>query len=207
MTIQTISMPKKEAEKEWKNYRDVLKNRSEKYLEELYYCFSHMKRGRKLIDIIELMKEIGLNEKEQPRMAIANCSFKEIIFSKSNDGSGEFKTNNSNFSREKKFIVKLPSQTFKNWSRLTDEEFNKLPAWNRNRIKNIELKTKVPIVPAQFLPKGKLENYYILWEVDKWEEIPPRRDPILLKRLSENLFAILSVWKLSRLEQSIIRGR
>lgn len=111
--------------------------------------------------------------------------------------------------------IKLPANVLvKEWAKFTEEEYNKLPMWNRDWIKNKLIKTKVPVVPAQFLPRGKLDNYYILWEVEDWENIPPRKDPIpprkdpiLLKRISNNLFAVLAVWKLTKLEQSIIRGR
>ena len=198
-------MSKKQAQKEWKNYREVLKNRNEKYLQEMYNCFIQMKKGRKLIDIIEVMKEIGLNDKEQPRMAIANCSWKEVLFIKFNDGEGIFRENNDSYKSKEQ--VSLPEKTFKEWEKITKEEYEELSRWNRSWIKNKTIKTKVPIVPAKFLPRGKLNRYYILWEVENWENIPPRKDPILLKRLSKNLFAVLSVWKLTKLEQSIIRGR
>ena len=73
-------------------------------------------------------------------------------------------------------------------------------------MENKRIKTKVPIIPVEILPDGDLKNYYILWEASEWEELPETKDPILLKRISENLFVILGVWDLTELEQSIISG-
>lgn len=44
------------------------------------------------------------------------------------------------------------------------------------------------------------------WEVEKWKPVPPR-DPILVKRLTPNLFGVLATWNLTELERAIIRGR
>jgi len=43
-------------------------------------------------------------------------------------------------------------------------------------------------------------------EVEKWKPLPPK-DPILLKRLTPNLFGVLATWDLTNLERAIIRGR
>ena len=57
------------------------------------------------------------------------------------------------------------------------------------------------------MPDGDLSGYYILWEVRDWKDLPETKDPLLLKRITENLFVILGAWELTDLEQSIISGR
>ncbi len=74
-------------------------------------------------------------------------------------------------------------------------------------IQTPKIKTKVPIIPAQLIPDGNLKDSYILWEVERWEDLPQKDDPLLLKRITENLFVILSAWEVTDLEQSIISGR
>jgi hypothetical protein len=66
--------------------------------------------------------------------------------------------------------------------------------------------TKVPIIPAELMPEGSLTNYYVLWEVKEWEELPEPKDPYLLKRISENLFVVLGAWEITDLERAIIGG-
>lgn len=47
--------------------------------------------------------------------------------------------------------------------------------------------------------------FFVLWEVQRWESVPPV-DPLLLRRLTNNLFSVLAEWNLSPVEQAIIRG-
>lgn len=69
-----------------------------------------------------------------------------------------------------------------------------------------ELKAPVPIVQPKILlenVKRGLGGYYILWEVEEWKPVPPR-DPILLKKLTANLFGIIATWELTLLERAVI---
>jgi len=191
-----ITMPKEQAQKEWKNYREVLVRRQEKYLMQMYECLSHMRRGRKLLDVFEAIKKAGLNEKQEPRLAIARADFKRVYFHKQDDGRGFYSDSVSTYGWRKDKIVDLPENTFDDWMR--DENGYSIKEPRR-------LETKVPIIPPQFLPRGKLSNYFVLWEVKDWKAVP--KDPILLKRLTNNLFAVLAVWNLTPLEQAIIKGR
>jgi hypothetical protein len=206
MNIETIKMPKRKAQFEWKNYRLALIRRQDKYLKQIKSCLWHMSRGRKLLDIYEVMKKCGTNGDEEPKIAIAREDWEKVYFVKVNSTTGVFSgTDNGHMIHSD---VALPSGTFKKWSTWSKEEVaqGKTQSWMEGRIRHDILSTKTPIIPATFLPKGNLSNYYILWEVDKWDEEPPK-DPILLKRLSPNLFAVLAVWNLSKLERAIIRGR
>jgi hypothetical protein len=76
-----------------------------------------------------------------------------------------------------------------------------LGQWDHEKV----LKTIVPKIPASLRPKGDLNKYYILWEVEKWQAVP--KDPYLLKRLTKNMFVILAGWDLTELERSVIAGR
>ncbi len=197
--IVKIKMPKEQAKEEWKKYVDVLKNRKEKYLQTMKQAMYHMKEGRELIDVYKTIKKAGLNENNEPRLAIARADLKEVIFEKKDEGAGNYDMANRGYSY--KDDVNLPQKTFSvHWKREDGTSDN---SWH---IENKRIKTKVPMVPVEILPDGDLSNYYILWEANEWEELPETKDPFLLKRISENLFAILGAWDLTELEQSIISG-
>lgn len=199
--IPKITLPKEQAREEWKKYCEVLKKRKENYLKVMKDAHYQMKEGRELIDVYKIMKEIGLNENNQPRLAIARADLKQVYFVKQDEGTGFFSEDKSTWG-DLKDNVALPQNTFDiHWERKAGSESN--ASWN---IKDKELGTKVPIVPVEILPDGNLKSYYILWETNEWEELPETKDPILLKRISENLFAILGTWDLTELEQSVIRG-
>ncbi len=196
--IQKITMPKDQAKEAWKKYCEVLKKRKEKFLQIMKDAHYQMKEGRELIDIYKVMKKTGLNENNEPRLAIARADIKEVFFEKLDSGTGVFAMEQGWHRSGWKTDVHLPQNIFKiHWER---EEKDK---W---RIEKKTIKTRVPIVPIELLPDGDLSNYYILWEASEWEELPETKDPILLKRISENLFAILGAWDLTELEQSVIGG-
>lgn len=203
-TLPKITLPKDQAKEEWKKYCDVLKTRKEKFLKVMKDAHYQMSQGKELIDVYKIMKEVGLNENNQPRLAIARADLTEVYFLKRDEGAGMFGTKNdwNGVTASAKDMIELPQKTFDtHWERIDP---SKPESWN---IKNKIIKTKVPIVPLELLPEGSLSNYYILWEAKEWEDLPDTKDPILLKRISENLFAILGCWDLTDLEQSILRGR
>ncbi len=198
--VVKIEMGEKEAEEAYQQYLEVVKTRKDKYLQELKKVYYNLKQGKTVVDIYEAMKKAGLNKEGYPRLAICRADAKQVYFQKQAVGSGAFSHENFNAwnKRSVKFDVSVPSNTFPQWAIREDS------TW---AIANQNIKSKVPIVPAHLLPNGKLENYHILWETKEWESIPEAKDPFLLKRLSNNLFVVLAEWDVTKLEQSIIRGR
>jgi len=62
----------------------------------------------------------------------------------------------------------------------------------------------VPPVPPRFRPE-KLYDYHVLWEAE-WQKAPPV-DPILLKKVSDNVYVVLAQWDLTDLERAVLEGR
>jgi hypothetical protein len=188
--VKPIIMPRDKARKKWKEYIEASRIYGDKYLKELKGVYYHLSKERKIIDIFEAFKFAGLNEKDEPKLAIAKADSKWITFVKQDKKRGYFSEYRN------KDSVYLPENTF-------NKEFPlEAGSWV---FSNERIRTKVPIIPANKLPKkGKLKDFYILWEVNSWETLP--RDPFLLKRISNNLFVIMSSWNLTKLEQSIMRG-
>lgn len=191
--VKPITMSPEKAKREWKKYLKLVKEKSDQHIKDLKQLYYQLSKKHKIIDIYEAFKIAGLNSKKEPRFAICRADLKEVRFTKSSNGSGYFEENRWN----SQFRVSLPNETFGPFKLV------KGSTWEIEEPK--ELVTKVPIVPADKMPKGKLKDYYILWEVNEWKEIP--KDPFLLKRITRNLFAIVATWDLTKLEQALIRGR
>ncbi len=211
MEIQKIQMPKEKAKAEWRLYNDLIKKRHDKYLEEMKKCMYELSKGKELIDINKVMEKVGVSKNYEPKLAIAKAEWKEVYFSKKDSGRGFFSNNKGEWYQKSNGDIDLPPETFTQWLRVKENIKMKDGSvrqadstWN---IQNPKIKTKVPIIPGHLIPEGSLKNHYILWEVDKWEDLPKKDDPILLKRITENLFVILSAWDVTELEQSIISGR
>lgn len=68
----------------------------------------------------------------------------------------------------------------------------------------------VPIVPPKLMPRGRLENYLTLWEVEDWTwrtSPSPPGDPALLQHVGGDLYAVLATWDLTELEKLVLSGR
>ena len=213
MDIDKIQMPKEKAKEEWKAYNQIIKKKHNKYLEDMKKCMYQLSQGRALIDINKEMEKAGLTKNYEPKLAIGRADWKETFFHKKDSGRGFFAGASRDWYVKSDGDVDLPPETFAQWLRgqkqvdLKDGRVGKVDNPSEWAIPKAQIKTKVPIIPAQLMPEGKLSEYYILWEVEKWEELPKQDDPLLLKRITENLFVILSAWDVTELEQSIISGR
>ena len=216
MEIEKIQMPKEKAKAEWRIYNDLIKKRHDKYLEDMKKSMYQLSKGRELIDIYKIMENAGVTKNFQPKLAIARADWKEVQFCKQDDGRGFFydpdrkKYYGGVWAVKNEGDIDLRPQTFMQWARVKEQRKDSkdnivnVDSW---QIANEKCKTKIPIIPAQLIPDGNLSNYYILWEVQKWEDLPETKDPLLLKRITENLFVILGAWEVTPLEQSIISGR
>lgn len=193
-------MEEDDAEKAYKDYLAITKTRKEKYLEDLKKVYYALKNGKKVIDIFAAFKNTGVTETGDPKLAIAPANCKTILFKKESGGAGWFAHNNSGW-RESNIDVRLPGNTFPEWKLINPKE--RSVAWNLERR---DITTKVPIIPAHLMPPGDLSKYYILWEVDEWNEIAKVQDPFLLKRINVNTFLVLAAWDLTEVEQIVMRG-
>jgi hypothetical protein len=156
-------------------------------------AYTYLKKGFRIIDVFETFKHCG-TMKGLPRLAIARADQKTAILSRKGN-FGRMKTHKSlsNMTWTAFSIdVSLPKGTL---PKLTEYiEVRKMATAN------------APIIPARHLPKNKLDKYFILWEVKKWGRIEePKRDPLLLKRLTKNLFVVIASWDLTNLESKILR--
>ena len=209
MQVEELAIPKRKAEQEFEALKEVFKKHhtfrtQDQIYKDMQKVYGHLQHGKKIIDIYESFKTAGLNEQGDPKLAIIRADAKECYCEKREGGIARFSMEDvSRWQRHPKKIgdITLPRDTF-TWILETPDAY----AW---QILHKHLKTIVPIIPPHILVdevKYLLPNYYILWEVEKWQPIPPK-DPILLKKLTPNLFGVLATWDLMALERAIIRGR
>jgi len=211
MEVEELALPQKQAEEEFKALRQALRQhaqlRKEEIRRDLMAVYGHLKYGKKIIDIYESFRKAGLNKEGDPKLAICRADAKQCHCLKIEDGSAIFSMERPDrWQREPRKThgdVKLPAGTFQ-WQ--PEDLTRPISSYN---IKRQTIQCLVPIIPAKILVnqvKVLLKNYHILWEVEEWKPTPPK-DPILLKRLTNNLFGVLATWELTPLERAVIRGR
>lgn len=73
----------------------------------------------------------------------------------------------------------------------------------------------VPMVPPLGIHAAggltALKDHLTLWEVEEWSDTPiralPDRDPLLLKPIGGDLYAVMHSWDLTDMERTIMAGR
>lgn len=202
MELAKVQIDETDAEEKYKQYLEVVKTRKEKQYEDLKKVYRALKQGYKVIDIFKAFSDTGL-ENNHPKLAIAQAHVRTVFFQKEIGGAGIFTA--SNLARwenkEKVDDVRLPGGTFPEWELIEPNE-----GVSTFNLKDKNICTNVPLIPAHLLPDGKLENYYILFEVDEWNPVAPVKDPYLLRRINANTFIVLAEWDVTEVEKIVMRG-
>jgi len=210
MEVEELVIPKEQAEVELKALKEAIRRhvqlKKEEIRRELMAVYGHLHHYGKIIDIYESFKKAGLNREGDPRLAICRADAKQCYCLKIEDGSAIFSMERlDRWQRQPRKTyaeVKLPAGTFQ-W-----QPIDPTRPLNTYNIKNQMIQCPAPIIPAKILVeevRHRLKNYHVMWEVEEWKPVPPQ-DPILLKRLTSNLFGVLATWELTALEKAIIRG-
>jgi len=202
--LEEFTMKEEEARRMWRQYKKATRMHPEdQHAEDMRAIYNQLKGGRKIIDIVKVMKKAGLKRNKHPRLAIARADFSTVEFRFFENGDLVFYSLNLNeWGQLRKRDVWLPGAFAKcDW--LSDRKYNERLHMGMAGIGGV---TICPAIPADIRPKGSLGRYYILWEVEKWKPIPPR-DPYLLRRLTPTMFVVLAGWELTELERSVIAGR
>src|SRR5579872_6984852 len=182
--LSIITVPKDEAAEKWKEYIALEKRNKSKELHEFRQIYYQLSQGKAVLDLFETMKKVGLNSEGEPRIAVTTADAKDCTFRKIEETQGRFQNSDSYWRYSLPESITLPKGTFPRW-----------PKTDRGSIIREMIKAPRPGIPPEVMAKldgAKLGHpYYILWEVEHWQAIPPK-DPILLRRITNNIFVIVA---------------
>jgi hypothetical protein len=192
MNVPLIQVSPLEALNKLEDYRWLNENQRTREDERLMKLYRMVSGGAKVINVANAFKFAGLNEKGQPKLAIARADFKTIWFH--------------------------PRRTFDAWNAAGAGGFSDEQWWKQNhtaknfalprntfsdeKLINKSLRTRVPHIPPHIRPTIALRNFHILFEVENWEEYPV--DPYLLRHIDGNLFVVVEEWELTELEAALL---
>ena len=189
MTVAEIKMPAYEARDAFREYRAALKSRYSKEDEALVRAYHWLGKNGRVIDIIGAMQQAGSDERFRPKLAITRADAEMVYCRVWRDGSTMFATVPWVTRHATRTYIQLPSGTVQAWS---------------GGEGSFDCRAKVPLVPPRYRPTGSLNNYFLLWEAE-WVNVPS--DPILLRPLGKNLYAVMAQWDLTPVEQAVLRAR
>lgn len=188
MNVPTIEMDQDEAQEAFEAYREQVKARHSAEDEQIMRGYKALAEGKSLLNLYDVMKSVGVDEKQRPKLAICRsdarwCFYRTVSSVPSFAKDSEDPLWRSRVAKDR--LVKLPIGTFP--------------------ILANAIRALVPTIPPALRPKRNLAGYFTLWEAE-WEPVPPV-DPMLLKHISGPLYAVLATWDLTPLEQTVLAGR
>lgn len=146
-----------------------------------------------------------------PRLAIARADRDTVFFKRAHWSDAGY------FSSSERFFLNgtnKSAQAKRDQFAFGPGDLPRVPAsevWSKDRpLYHDIVKATVPIIPPAHRPgNNALNQYCILWEVEKWEALPrpqrPPGDPMLLKPLAQTgLYAVMAHWDLTEIEKMVL---
>lgn len=189
MNIEKFALPREEAYEKWKAYVAACKTNPSSTNEDMKKVYNQLKSGRKVVDIFKVIQRGGVNHEYEPRLAVGRANHTMIYCDYYTNGSLRYVHHDEWWRHTSKKDVSLPIDTLPRYDGVAKT-----------------FSCAIPTAPANLQPKKMTADYYVLWEVEKWDAMPDR-DPYLLRRITPNMFVIVAAWELTDLEISVISGR
>ncbi|MEW6129605.1 MAG: hypothetical protein AB1757_21370 [Acidobacteriota bacterium] len=204
MNVNTILITREEAERKLDQYKSITAKKRVAEDDKLQSLYAAVSKGARVLNLAQAFKQTGLNEQQQPRLAIARADWKTVFcfrnpYTRNHSHSphtvGFTDSNRWNMYASARNIL-LPANTFAFRMRQATYGSTYDVDWSI-------LRSAVPHIPPACRPKNGLHNYHILFEVEKWEKEYPV-DPFLMRQISGMLFVIEAEWELTPLEASLL---
>lgn len=207
-----MQIDRAEAREKLDEYRTALQRRHSQAVEREYDAivkgYEELAKGTPLINARQAIRDAGWRADGRPALAICRADQKQCRW---------------HITRSSRRWDSATSERTGRWAPMEWEFVGVLQRWDRQRAGSIcfripDVKTEppvtprdgmamVPLVPPDVIPARGLDfkRHYILWEVENWDAAPPV-DPMLLKPIGGDLYAVIGQWELTDLERSIIAG-
>ncbi len=192
MNVETITMDKALARRKLKDYQESMRRRVDEEHEALAQAYEALSEGTPLISLHKAITDSGFDEAGRPRLAAARADRRQVEVSCLWYPPHRIRFNSSPSNRDYDTLL---------------IEAGEAPAkFSRGY-------ALVPMIPAgvRNAMKGQPKDHLTLWEVDRWSErrlgVQPDRDPMLLRHLHGDLYAVVAQWDLTELERLVMLGR
>lgn len=204
MNVATMRMPKAQARRMLRDYRKrILKSRNDE-LEAVAEGLKWMARGRAVLNLSEAIRGGGFFPSGLPKLAICRSDMRAVSISwHGNQRIAIYEAVRDRWGGRRPGRLRVEIDMGEGHKKTHMESWGN--AWT-----TLTGQTMVPMVPPAALAEAHtgttaLGKFYTLWEVERWEPVPPR-DPMLLKHLGGELYVVLAEWDLTELERAVIAG-
>lgn len=202
MNLNVASMPKEEALEKFNQYKDAVRVSRAAADRMMMNAFRLLSEGRGILNLRETISKGGVHEETWlPKLAVMRADQEMCWFVRGVEGSGCYSEKNARNVTKARLTTRLqfrmPADTFPRQS------WSEIPEATRRRYRE-SFSTPVPPIPPEHRPSDAFSKYCILWEVDVWEPHAPPGDPVLLRPIGGDLYAVMAVWDLTSVERMVL---
>jgi len=191
MNVPTVTMPVDEARRAFDDYRKACRGNPTPADKACMLGYQALASGRAVLDLPVALRAGGLDDKNRPRLAVARAHWLWVRLEYVGATARPYAYTKLPANRRgRNPSVVIPRGTFETGT------------LNTGTLNGGWWRAMVPAIPPKLRPANP-EGYFVLWEAE-WQEVPPR-DPMLLRHLVGNLYAVLAVWDLTELERLVLR--
>lgn len=206
MDVPTITMDRTEARQRFLEYRHSVQARHDDEDAEVMRGYRALSQGQPLLCVSDALRQAGIDEWGRPRLAISRADHPFCWFRRDASTGHVYFAPDDRTARNRRapnggtYPDYLQFRGVYNPEELTWQQRNGMTqfAWRH--------RTLVPRIPPSLRPKLHLRNFHVLFEPDGWEQMPDP-DPMLLKRVSHDLYAVLAVWDMTPVEMAVLGRR
>lgn len=193
MNVSTIVISQTEAASKLREYDALAASASTPEDDLLREVYRAAAAGTRILNLHAAFREVGLNERGEPRLAVARADWDRCVFHPDFviqhghcDGAGSFTQRRAISPRLRVNCVTLPAKTF-----------------DIKRLARPTIWSPVPHIPPRLRPRPSyLARYHVLFEVEKWQQYPI--DPFLLRHITGPFYRVEAEWELTALEASLL---
>jgi len=199
MDVQTVTMDAEAAAAAFKEYRAAFMAERNRIDGELMRGYKALAEGRILISLSDAIQRGGVDEIGRPRLAIARADESGVSMERTRDGAVVYWPSNARRVTAEDRVLRVPATTLPD---ITEAQDALTTRWGSARWRETHTAT-LPFIPPKYRPPLKLDNYHLLWEAE-WRSARQRLDPMLLRRVGGDLFAIVAAWDLTEVEKLVL---
>jgi len=202
MDLNIVTLPKEEALERYRLYQAAVRRSRHAADRLMMRAYKSLSEGQGVINLIEVLKAGGVHQETWlPKLAVMRADQPHVYFRRRNNGAGFYSFSERYYITSKtrkgqalrlQFSIPENGQPFcSNYSERPGDYWDTHSA-------------PVPPIPPEYRPADALSKYCILWEVPVWSPVRPPDDPVLLRALGGDLYAVLAHWDLTEIEKMVL---
>jgi hypothetical protein len=196
MDVHSVTMDAEAAAKAFREYRAAFMAERNRVDGELMRGYKALAEGKTLVSLREAIQRGGVDELGRPKLAIARADESQVAMEIRRNGSVIYRPTFRTQADDRRFDFAagtLPEPPIT----------SSADAWQQPWANNWW--ARLPFIPPLYRPPLALPNYHLLWEAE-WRRGtgPQRRDPMLLRRIGGDLFAVVAAWDLTEVEKLVL---